>query len=310
MKANEEARRFLEQLQRYDLSGLLRHSRYEISEHDDEWGFGGKTKSMTIFSPKPFSEALAVLPPHDRKRIAEAVVSGDPETFPGRDTLSDYASVTSDMPQVEGMGALLPELVLNRQVMISVSTGEQAIQDVNDYYIARQARIQEMARTISVEYVNPHDDLWDWYRFWKENFRTYQERRQYVNQLFKKPIATIASRSRPASVPREPTGWERVDRGLGKARSQLEGATNEEDFQAVGLICREVIISLGQAVYDPEVHNSPDGVVPSQTDASRMLEAYIHHAFAGASTLVVKVGFGTDALVTGGEAIVRVPTPL
>lgn len=44
-----------------------------------------------------------------------------------------------------------------------------------------------------------------------------------------------------------------------------------------------MIISLAQAVYDPAVHLSTDGVVPSPTDANRMLEAYIHHVFPGES---------------------------
>lgn len=73
----------------------------------------------------------------------------------------------------------------------------------------------------------------------------------------------------------KPTGWERVDRNIEKMIHLLETATNEEDFQAVGLICRELIISLAQAVYFPELHQSVDGVNPSETDAKRMLENYI-----------------------------------
>lgn len=73
----------------------------------------------------------------------------------------------------------------------------------------------------------------------------------------------------------KPTGWERVDRNIEKMIHLLETATNEEDFQAVGLICRELIISLAQAVYSPELHQSVDGVNPSETDAKRMLENYI-----------------------------------
>jgi hypothetical protein len=43
---------------------------------------------------------------------------------------------------------------------------------------------------------------------------------------------------------------------LSKARTQLETASAEEDCQAIGLLCREVIISLAQAVYDPTIHES------------------------------------------------------
>jgi hypothetical protein len=80
----------------------------------------------------------------------------------------------------------------------------------------------------------------------------------------------------------EPTGWTRVDRNV-TVRKRLETATMEEQFQAVGLLCRETLISLAQAVYDPQLHPTLDGVTPSDTDAKRMLEAYIAVAFRGSA---------------------------
>jgi hypothetical protein len=35
------------------------------------------------------------------------------------------------------------------------------------------------------------------------------------------------------------------------------------------------MISLGQAVYDPSIHIPEDGVVPSATDANRMIKGYV-----------------------------------
>jgi hypothetical protein len=72
-----------------------------------------------------------------------------------------------------------------------------------------------------------------------------------------------------------------VDRGVEKFRHAIETATREEDFQGVGLLCREVLISLAQAVYVTERHPTSDGVEPSETDAKRMLEAYMMHELAG-----------------------------
>src|SRR5690606_22218357 len=48
-----------------------------------------------------------------------------------------------------------------------------------------------------------------------------------------------------------------------------------------GLLCRECLISLAQAVFDRERHHSDDGVNVSDTDAYRMLEAYFRSEFAG-----------------------------
>jgi hypothetical protein len=84
-----------------------------------------------------------------------------------------------------------------------------------------------------------------------------------------------------APIGLEPTGWTRVDRNVTEVRKRLETATMEEQFQAVGLLCRETLISLAQAVYDAELHPTLDGVTPSDTDAKRMLEAYIAVAFGG-----------------------------
>lgn len=72
----------------------------------------------------------------------------------------------------------------------------------------------------------------------------------------------------------EPTGWEKVDRQIQEVRLRLDTAENEEQFQAIGLISREALISLAETVYDPKKHPSTDGVTPSKTDATRRLEAF------------------------------------
>jgi len=63
----------------------------------------------------------------------------------------------------------------------------------------------------------------------------------------------------------------------------LGSAATEEQFQGIGLLCREVLISLAQAIYDPNRHGATDGVAPSQTDAKRMLDASIATELGGSS---------------------------
>lgn len=79
----------------------------------------------------------------------------------------------------------------------------------------------------------------------------------------------------------EPTGWPKVERQMGEVRERLREAANEEQFQAVGLLCREALISVAQAVYVVERHPTLDGTAASSTDARRMLEAFIAVEFAG-----------------------------
>jgi len=65
---------------------------------------------------------------------------------------------------------------------------------------------------------------------------------------------------------------------------QLGVAQTEERYQAVGLLCREILISVAQEVYDPHRHPSPDGVVPSVTDAARMLESFLGAELEGSQS--------------------------
>lgn len=269
----EKTTRFLDGLRRSDLAALLFHAEVWI-------GTTGTDLVVVVQSPQPFSDALLALPSHDRQRIAQAALSHRPGDRAPPDIIVKHVG-----KPIDGPGALLPDLLIHRDMMVSVATGGRSIQDVDDYYGARQARIVETCRAAGIVYDNPHSSLWDWYHHWKEHFGTYAERREYIRRLFVGPIAAAAGRvANPSPVAeREPTGWDRVDRALGKARSQFAKASTEEEWQTIGLLCREVLISLAQAVFDPHVHTSVDGVTPSATDANRMTEAYVQHVFPGES---------------------------
>jgi hypothetical protein len=160
-----------------------------------------------------------------------------------------------------------------RDTMIAVGTGGPRINDVNDSY-------QRIFATLSGELARRHLDnpitygsLWDWYGRWSSgDLPSYQSRRTFVGEL----IDPLIRRIRTGRVEEmQPTGWQRVDRAVGEARDRLAAAENEEQFQAVGLLCREILISLAQAVYVRERHPALNGTEPSSTDAKRMLEAYI-----------------------------------
>ena len=79
------------------------------------------------------------------------------------------------------------------------------------------------------------------------------------------------------------TGWPKVDRQLHEVRFRLDQADSEEEFQAVGLLCREVLISVAQETFDGRRHRPPDGVAASATDAGRMLEAVLAAELKGAA---------------------------
>lgn len=92
-------------------------------------------------------------------------------------------------------------------------------------------------------------------------------------QISSRPVFVAERIHGRTDIFEEPTGWQKVDRQLQEVRMCLDTADAEEQCQAVGLLCREVLISVGQAVFDPNKHKSLDGVIPSSTDAGRILDS-------------------------------------
>jgi hypothetical protein len=168
-----------------------------------------------------------------------------------------------------------------RATMISVATGGPRIQQV-------QLGFQETYDLVVTELTSrqlpnplPYRDLWQWYGRWSSgDLPTYASRRAWVANLFDPLITQLRSGLSP---PVEATGWERVDRTVSALRQHLATAKTEEQFQTVGLLARETLISLAQAVFSPNRHATLDGVKASDTDAKRMLEAYIVASLSGSS---------------------------
>ena len=184
---------------------------------------------------------------------------------------------------------LIKKIENQKGLMIAVSTGGPKIQDVNKQYKNDRIEILKKLQEIEIEDPNPYPDLWSWYGKWSDgSLPSWQSRRIYINMLYQPLLDSLMIRQKTSTPvrPQEPTGWARVDRNVDKINKTLVVANNEEDFQSVGLLCREAIISLAQAVYIPEKHVSLDGVRPSSTDAKRMLESYISTELTGGTNEV------------------------
>lgn len=193
----------------------------------------------------------------------------------------------SDVPFPKKIGNDLIELIeLQKALMIAVSTGGPRIQEVNDEYKDRRIKIKVLLDDFKFEDRNPYPDLWNWYGKWSDgSLPTYQSRRIFITDLYQPLLDTLQLRIKSSEVipQQKPTGWARVDRVVEKITIALETAKDEEDYQSIGLLCREAIISLSQSVYDPDLHQSINGIEPSDTDAKRMLENYISKVLAGKS---------------------------
>lgn len=277
MASLKKAGDYLAKLDRGDLAELISKSRFEIQSCKNILGFY-EPYSLTLYAPEPFCEALKILNPYDENRICEAICATEHEaqTY----NFKTY-TVVREGDVITGLSSLLAEALIHKTMLINVATGKSSIQDVNDYYRGRQLRIISLTRLAQIAYANEFEDLWDWFSYYKKNLPTYRERTNYINSLFK-PTFKALYNTNLYNFERELTGWDKVDRALEKAKQQFKSAKHEEDYQSIGLLCREILISVAQAVYDPNRHEPLDEVIPSRTDAARMLDAFIHYSFAGA----------------------------
>jgi hypothetical protein len=177
------------------------------------------------------------------------------------------------------------QIEAQRALMIAVSTGGPRIQTVDEEYRVRGEKIRAGLAEREIEDPNPFEDLWSWHGKWSGALPTWASRRQFISQLYAPLLAQLSAEEAGRDLVREiePTGWTKVDRGLHQARRVLAEAGTEERFQSVGHLCREILISLGQVVFDPTVHPTVDGVEASETDGKRMLEGYVDSALSGSS---------------------------
>lgn len=187
-----------------------------------------------------------------------------------------------------GKAQLREELNTIKDIMISVATGGPKIQSEESRYKRLQASIVPKCKVLNVTYNNTFSSLWDWYARWSNGLPHYQDRRQFINDLLAPTLEVFSNDGTSPSIATpivELSDWDRINRTVVKIKQNSLTAKNEEDFQQVGLLCRDVIISLAQAVYNPAIHGATDedGSLIGKDDAVRMIGNYIDICLKGAS---------------------------
>jgi hypothetical protein len=169
-----------------------------------------------------------------------------------------------------------------RSLMNAVAVGAKQIEDVQQEYKSRRKTIATELRRLGLDDPNPFADLWDWYHHWKENFPTWAERRAYVSSIYRDiedALDNLADRRLGSGLHKAATGWRLVDTQLAQLRERYATARTEADYQAVGLLCRDILISLGDAAYDHTRHGGGKGKEPSS--AMEKLEKVVAVEAAG-----------------------------
>lgn len=284
--------RICEREQQTSVVEVLRNCTASVEQTDYHEDWGRQTYTFAIhlqISPEQYANISAQITSTERLILkhARALIRHTPENV-----ISAVFIVPNVVERAGAQGSayrvssadLIGQIELQRSLMIAVATGGPRIQQVNSEYQSRRERIREGLAERRIEDPNLFDDLWSWYGKWSGgDLPTYQSRRRFISDLYGPLITQIRTQDATQSPGRvtEPTGWAKVDRALHEARRRLATAESEEQFQAVGLICREALISLAQMVFDPALHPTLDSVPASETDAKRMLEAYIAKTLSG-----------------------------
>ena len=252
------------------------------------------TKAVIVAPITPY-DRLTSLSEEDRGIVLEALQ----EIWPYEEQEGDMAitqisfrlNPDSVMWDPQEADRLLQNVTYIRNIMVDVSTEGRAINDVNPEFKEAYAQLTARLKANGLQNPVPYSDLWEWYGKWSSgDLPTYRSRRQYITGLFKPIELRLRENLRSSAsgpIP-EPTGWPLVDRQLGGVRARLQSASTEEQFQTVGLLCREVLISLAQTVFDPDLHPPLDDVTVSKTDAKRMLDRYLAAELGGGSHTVAR----------------------
>lgn len=267
------------------LADLLSQSELQVDEIESDGGWDReRCLCLQLTAPIQTYEQLKNLRHEERDAILEAFTECHRDG-PRAKYLTPVLDTASLGEPKESSDSLIHDIDAQRSLMVDVATGGHRIQEVDEQYMARRGRIAQALAEISVEDPNPFDSLWDWYGKWNKNLPTYRSRREYLSDLFKPTLAQLRTRPGAARQPlfKTATGWPAIDRGQVQMRQLLERAQSAQQFQSVGLHCRELLITLAQTVFDPERHPTIHGQEASTTDAKRMLEAYIESELTGRS---------------------------
>ncbi len=262
-----------------------------ISKEDNIWFGGGITYTIQMDVPiKLYSsyttEQINGIESIISNSINEVTKVDDNVSFITRITPS--LDTNSNNQEFLNEDSVIKELRQNidivKSIMVSVATGGERIQNVDDRYKKLHSTIKAECDKLGIPYNNKYASLWDWYGKWRVDFPSYQERRDFIRELFASTLTGLDnSKNNEVDVFVQLDDLGKINRMIGKIRSNTWTAKDIEDFQSIGVSCREVLISLGQIVYNPALHGEEDetGTKISKADAERMFLAYFKYKFSG-----------------------------
>lgn len=265
-----------------------------ITDHDN-WNGGIDYYTITLsVSIKLYSSLTVEKKESICKRIAETANEIEPEeryvflcriepklspedldwnSIGGSETYNKCRQCLSKMKQ------LLKDIATNTLVLKGTT--------YNDEYISLYQEVTGYFKQLNYSFPWLFKSLWEWYQFYRtdsNNLQNYQSRRIFIDNLFTEPETLLKNGPKdniPDTVKMD--DWEEIVRRMIKIKRSLSTAFDVEDFQSIGLQCREVIISIAKTVYMPDIHGKfhDDGTEIGETDAIRQLSNYVKFKLKG-----------------------------
>ncbi|MCT4600863.1 MAG: hypothetical protein N4A32_08225 [Marinifilaceae bacterium] len=181
--------------------------------------------------------------------------------------------------------SLLNDINSIKEILVDVFTKKYEILSVEIIYKDIYNKVNNALKEINVENPNKFNDILKWYNTWTAFNFTDEDLIKEIDKLYKDCITLIddSEEKELAEVFVNLKGWDKVKYSLQNIKTDLDKAQKEDQFQAIGLYSRELIISLAQEIYDENIHVVLDNKKISKTDANGMFNAYISKELAGSS---------------------------
>jgi hypothetical protein len=128
---------------------------------------------------------------------------------------------------------LLKQFEYLKNTMISVATGGQRIQNVEQQYKGIYLHINSILRKLDIDNPNIYDNLWSWYEKWRTDFPRYQERRNFINEMYNPLINMFyeVEDSKIVDIKLDLSDWDEINRTILKLISEKSRHKPKNNFK-------------------------------------------------------------------------------
>ena len=98
-----------------------------------------------------------------------------------------------------GKKELLSKIEEISNLLIKVATGGPSFDLVDGDYKKLYNWLSDKLKTLNLDNPNPYFSLWDWYHYYNPNLQRWQDRRVYINELYK-PLYVVKQKCTTANI--------------------------------------------------------------------------------------------------------------